>query len=53
MATKSLTKKDLVKAWALIYSSETCYNYERLQALGNTNMMMTVVKNFMTRKKNK
>lgn len=44
MATKSLTKKDLVKAWALIYSSETCYNYERLQALGNTNMMMTVVK---------
>lgn len=44
MATKSLTKKDLVKSWALIYSSETCYNYERLQALGNTNMMMTVVK---------
>ena len=41
---KELSKKDLVKAWALIYSSETCYNYERLQALGNTNMMITVVR---------
>ena len=41
---KQLTKKDLVKAWALTYSSETCYNYERLQALGNTNQMITVVR---------
>lgn len=40
---KQLTKKDLVKAWALTYSSETCYNYERLQALGNTNQMISVV----------
>ena len=44
MNKKELSKKDLVKAWALVYSSETCYNYERLQALGNTNMMITVVK---------
>jgi PTS system mannose-specific IID component len=44
MNKKELSKKDLVKAWALVYSSETCYNYERLQALGNTNMMMSVVK---------
>lgn len=41
---KELTKKDLVKAWALTYSSETCYNYERLQALGNTNQMITIVR---------
>lgn len=27
-----LQKKDLVKHWLLGYSSETCYNYERLQA---------------------
>ena len=39
-----LDKKTLVKAWALTYSSETCYNYERLQALGNTNQMITVVR---------
>ena len=32
MNKKELSKKDLVKAWALVYSSETCYNYERLQA---------------------
>lgn len=41
---KQLDKKTLVKAWALTYSSETCYNYERLQALGNTNQMITVVR---------
>lgn len=41
---KELSKRDLVKAWALVYSSETCYNYERLQALGNANMMITVVR---------
>lgn len=43
-AKKELSKKDLIKACALIYSSETCYNYERLQALGNANMMITVVR---------
>ena len=41
---KQLDKKTLVKAWALTYSSEACYNYERLQALGNTNQMITVVR---------
>lgn len=41
---KELSKKDLLKAFALVYSSETCYNYERLQALGNANMMITVVR---------
>ena len=32
-----LRKSDLIKNWLLGYSSETCYNYERLQALGNAN----------------
>lgn len=41
---KELDKKTLVKAFMLSYSSETCYNYERLQALGQTNQMITVVK---------
>ena len=41
---KQLDKKTLVKAWALTYSSEACYNYERLQALGNANQMITVVR---------
>lgn len=36
-----LQKKDLVKHWLLGYSSEACYNYERLQALGTTNAMVT------------
>ncbi len=40
---KALEKRDLVKAWALTYSSEACYNYERLQALGNTNQMITII----------
>lgn len=42
MAT--LTRKELLKTWALNYSSETCYNYERLQALGQTNAMETVIR---------
>ena len=40
----NLTKKDLIKNWALGYSSETCYNYERLQGLGNTNAFMPIIK---------
>ena len=40
----NLTKKDLVKNWALGYSSECCYNYERLQGLGNTNSFMPIIK---------
>ena len=37
-------KKDLVKHFLLGYSSETCYNYERLQALGTTNAMVPIVR---------
>lgn len=39
-----LTKKDLVKNWLLGYSSETAYNYERLQGLGNTNAFMPIIR---------
>ncbi|MGC3954555.1 MAG: PTS system mannose/fructose/sorbose family transporter subunit IID [Propionicimonas sp.] len=40
----SLTKTELIKHWALGYSSETAYNYERLQALGTTNAMVPVIR---------
>lgn len=39
-----LTKKELIKNWALTYSSETAYNYERLQALGQANAMVPVIR---------
>ncbi len=39
-----LSKTDLLKTWALNYSSETTYNYERLQALGQTNAMVPVIR---------
>ena len=39
-----LKKSDLVKNWLLGYSSETCYNYERLQGLGNTNAFVPIVR---------
>lgn len=39
-----LTKKDLMKNWLLGYSSETAYNYERLQGLGNTNAFMPIIR---------
>ncbi|MDO5563937.1 MAG: PTS system mannose/fructose/sorbose family transporter subunit IID [Eubacteriales bacterium] len=39
-----LQKSDLVKNWLLGYSSETCYNYERLQALGNANAFIPIIK---------
>ena len=39
-----LRKSDLIKNWALGYSSETCYNYERLQALGNANAFIPIIK---------
>lgn len=42
--TKTLRKSDLVKHWLLGYSSETCYNYERLQALGNANSIQPIIK---------
>ena len=38
-----LKKSDLVKNWLLGYSSETCYNYERLQGLGNTNAFIPII----------
>ncbi len=44
MAEKTLRKSDLVKHWLLGYSSETCYNYERLQALGNANAIQPIIK---------
>ena len=44
MAEKALRKSDLIKHWLLGYSSETCYNYERLQALGNANSIMPIIK---------
>ena len=40
---KKLSKKDLFWTWVRCYSTETCYNFERLQALGNTNMMLPVI----------
>lgn len=39
-----LRKSDLVKNWLLGYSSETCYNYERLQALGNANAFIPIIR---------
>lgn len=39
-----LTHGDLVKTWLWEQSDEACYNYERLQALGLTNMMITPIK---------
>jgi mannose PTS system EIID component len=44
MAEKTLRKSDLIKHWLLGYSSETCYNYERLQALGNANSIQPIIK---------
>ncbi|MCW2258333.1 PTS system mannose-specific IID component [Providencia alcalifaciens] len=41
---QSLTKIELLKAWALNYSSEACYNYERLQALGQANAMVPIIR---------
>lgn len=39
-----LKKSTVVKNWLLTYSSETCYNYERLQGLGNTNAFVPVIR---------
>ena len=41
---KQLRKSDLIKHWLLGYSSEACYNYERLQAMGTANAMIPVVR---------
>ena len=37
---RKLTHRDLVKTWLWEQSDEAAYNYERLQALGLTNMMI-------------
>ncbi|MCZ3845459.1 PTS system mannose/fructose/sorbose family transporter subunit IID [Lactobacillus mulieris] len=39
-----LTKSDLIKTWLWEQSDEATYNYERLQALGLTNMMIHSIK---------
>ncbi|UWM63502.1 PTS system mannose/fructose/sorbose family transporter subunit IID [Enterobacter sp. CP102] len=39
-----LRKRDLVKTWLYTTSTEACYNYERLQALGAATLMLPVVK---------
>ncbi|OCG02988.1 PTS system mannose/fructose/sorbose family transporter subunit IID [Gilliamella sp. wkB112] len=48
-----LTKKELLKTWALNYSSETAYNYERLQALGQTNAMVPIIRKLYPNDKTK
>lgn len=42
--TKKLSKSTLVKTWLWSTSTEACYNYERLQALGATNLMITPIR---------
>lgn len=41
---KKLSKKTLVKTWLWTTSTEACYNYERLQALGAANLMITPIR---------
>lgn len=41
---KKLSKKDLLKTFSLVYSTEAAYNFERMQALGNANMMITPIR---------
>lgn len=42
--TKKLSKSTLVKTWLWTTSTEACYNYERLQALGAANLMITPIR---------
>ncbi|NME43920.1 PTS mannose transporter subunit IICD [Faecalicoccus pleomorphus] len=42
--TRKLSKKTLVKTWLWTTSTESCYNYERLQALGAANLMLTPIR---------
>ena len=48
---KKLRKIDLIKHWLGGYSQETCYNYERLQALGSTQAIIPVIKRLYKRLK--
>lgn len=41
---KKLSKKTLIKTWLWTTSTEACYNYERLQALGAANLMLTPIR---------
>lgn len=42
--TKKLSKATLVKTWLWTTSTESCYNYERMQALGIANLMITPIR---------
>lgn len=42
--TKKLSKSTLIKTWLWTTSTEACYNYERLQALGIANLMITPIR---------
>ncbi|MFT8407610.1 MAG: PTS system mannose/fructose/sorbose family transporter subunit IID [Liquorilactobacillus nagelii] len=46
-----LKKSDLVKTWLWEQSDESAYNYERLQALGLTNMMIYPIKKLYPKEK--
>lgn len=41
---KKLSKKTLIKTWLWSTSTESCYNYERMQALGIANLMITPIR---------
>lgn len=41
---KKLSHSTLVKTWLWTTSTEACYNYERLQALGAANLMLTPIR---------
>lgn len=42
--TKKLSRGTLIKTWLWTTSTEACYNYERLQALGAANLMITPIR---------
>lgn len=48
-----LNKGDLVKTWLWEQSDEAAYNYERMQALGLTNMMLSPIKKLYPNDKKK
>ena len=41
---RNYQEKTLIKTWLLTTSTEACYNYERLQALGIANLMITPIR---------
>lgn len=42
--TKKLSKRTLIRTWLWTMSTECAYNYERMQALGIANLMMTPIR---------